>query len=180
MGLFGKLGGMARKSVGSDQSKFMKVLDENDLGFAAAGIDTPLLVDQAWYKLGDGYEVLAQQAVHFGYGTPELPDNQGYLYIYLSTDTPSEIPGKVRLVQANHAETRKYVVAEFNLASTHGSITNKAMMLALPEQTQFPLVGEDSMLYLEAARTDGIAYDAAVHDVEIVQSVVYVPVTIYM
>jgi hypothetical protein len=179
MGIMTKLG-LGRRSVGSSQSKFMKVLDEHDLGFAAAGVDTPLLADQAWYKLGDGYQVLAQQMVHFGYGSADLPDNQGYLYIYLSTDTPSEIPGKVRLVQANHAETTKYVVAEFNLASTHGSITNKAMMLALPEQTQFPMVGEDSQIYLEAARTDGIAYDAAVHDVEIVQSVVYVPVTIYM
>ena len=180
MGLFGKFSGMGKKSVGSTQAKFMKVLDENDLGFAGATVDTPLRVNGEWYKLGAGYEVLAQQMVHFGYGVAELPDNQGYLYIYLSTDTPSEIPGKVRLVQSNAAETTKFVVAEYNLASTHGSVTNKAMMIALPEQTQFPLVGEDSLIWLEAARTDGIDYDAAVHDVEIVNSVVYVPVTIYM
>ena len=180
MGLLTKFGlGGGGKATGSTQARFMKVLDTADLGFVAAA-DMALTVGLQWYKLGAGYTVPAQQMVHLGYGSAELPDNQGYLYIHLPTDTPSEINGKVRLVQSNAQETVKFVVAEFNLASTHGSVTNKAMMIPLPEQTQFPLVGEDSMIWLEAARSTVDAYDTVEDDIDVDTSVVYIPVTIYM
>ena len=164
MGLFGKMGGKGR---GSTQARFMKVLDKGDLNIA----DFTLTVIDTWYKLGTGYTVPAQQTIHFGYGTPELPDNQGYLYVHLA-DAGADLTGKVRLVQSNAQETVKFVIAEFNLASTHGSVTNKAMMIALPEQTQFPLVGEDSVVYLEASCD-------AVDAITIADSTIYIPVTIY-
>ena len=165
MGLFGKLGGKGR---GSTQARFMKVLDKGDLNVAIQAF----AVEDTWYKLGAGYVVPAQQTIHFGYGTPELPDNQGYLYINIA-DAGADVVGKIRLVQSNAQETVKFVIAEFNLASTHGSVTNKAMMIALPEQTQFPLVGEDSVVYLE------LSADNAADAMTIVDSTIYVPVTIY-
>ena len=165
MGLFGKLGGKGR---GSTQARFMKVLDKGDLNVAIQAF----AVEDTWYKLGAGYVVPAQQTIHFGYGTPELPDNQGYLYINIA-DAGADVVGKIRLVQSNAQETVKFVIAEFNLASTHGSVTNKAMMIALPEQTQFPLVGEDSIVYLE------LSADNAADAMTIVDSTIYVPVTIY-
>ena len=167
MGLFGKLGGKGR---GSTQTKFMKVLDKADLHVA----DLTTTVANQWYKVGTGYTIPAQQTVRYGYGTPELPDNQGYLYILFAAGGAAEYIGRVRLVQANAQETIKYVVAEFNIASTHGSVTNKAMMLPLPEQTQFPLVGEDSKMWLEVA--DPTGGDA----LTLADSTVYIPVTIYM
>ena len=165
MGLFGKLGGKAR---GSTQARFMKVLDKGDLGLAANNVGT---IANQWYKMGAGYTIPAQQTLHIGYGTPELPDNQGYLYIHLSDGT--DFVGKVRLVQANAQETVKFVVAEFNVANTHGSMTNKAMMIALPEQTQFPLVGEDSLIWLE------LSADGAGDDATLANSTIYLPITIY-
>ena len=170
MGLLTKLGLGARKQVGSSQAKFMKVLDEVDFGLTAA--DMPVNAN-VWQKIGSGYTVPAQQMFHFGYGTPELPDNQGYLYMYISDDTPAAEVGKVRLVQSNAQETVKFVIAEYNMINTHGSTTNKAMQLALPEQTQFPLVGEDSKLWLEVNVT---AADSIDKD----ETHVYIPVTIYM
>ena len=171
MGLLTKLGlGAARKSVGSTQNKFMKVLDETDFGLTTA--DMPVNAN-VWQKIGTGFTVPAQQMYHYGYGTPELPDNQGYLYIYISDDTPAEEVGKVRLVQANAQETVKYVVAEYNMKSTHGSTTNKAMQIALPEQTQFPLVGEDSKLWLEV-------YVDGADSIDKDETHVYIPVTVYM
>lgn len=165
MGLFSKLGGKTR---GSTQNKFMKVLDNTDLGVG----NTTCTLTQ-WYKFGTGYTVPAQQMIRFGYGTPELPDNQGYLYVH-AADGAADFIGKVRLVQSNAQETIKYVVAEFNVAATHGSLTNKAMMIALPEQTQFPMVGEDSLIWLELFPTT--AGDIAL----LANSTVYIPVTIYM
>lgn len=174
MGLFGKLGGKGR---GSTQNKFMKILDMADLNGDIV-TDTNVPVANTWYRMGTGFTVPAQQAIHFGYGSAELPDNQGYLYInVISTDTtPATLLGKVRLVQANAQETVKYVVAEYNLAATHGSLTNKAMMIALPEQTQFPLVGEDSILSMEVAPSATAATD----DVEAATTIIHIPVTIYM
>ena len=170
MGIMTKLGlgGGGGKAVGSSQARFMKVMDNTDLGVA----DTVATAAQ-WYKLGTGLTVPAQQMYHFGFGSAELPDNQGYLYIHLA-DGAADFIGKVRLVQSNAQETVKYVVAEYNVASTHGSMTNKAMQIALPEQTQFPMVGEDSLMWLEIYPTT--PGDQAL----LANSTVYVPVTIYM
>ncbi len=172
MGIMTKLGlGGGGGGRGSTQNKFMKVLDAADLSQA---VDTVCTTALQWYKMGGGFTVPAQQMLHFGYGSAELPDNQGYLYIHLVEAGPADIAGKIRLVQSNAQQTVKYVVAEYNLASTHGSVTNKAMMIALPEQTQFPLVGEDSILSLEVASTPG----GKTVDISICE--LYVPVTIYM
>ena len=167
MGMFGKLGGGG--SRGSTQARFMKVLDAADLGLTTADMAVPA---NSWTKIGSGYTVPAQQTYHYGFGVPELPDNQGYLYLYISDITPAEEVGKIRLVQANAQETVKFVVAEYNMASTHGSVTNKAMQIALPEQSQFPLVGEDSKLWLEVYITTAGSIDKD-------ETHVYIPVTIY-
>ena len=172
MGLFGKLG-IGKKSTGSTQSQFMKVLDMNDLNGDIV-TDTTCTVADQWYRMGTGFTVPAQQMLHFGYGSPELPDNQGYLYIELNQAAATPCVGKVRLVQANAQETVKFVVAEYNMASTHGSVTNKAMQIALPEQGQFPMVGEDSLLWLE------VSMATAGHIVDAPTTHIYVPVTIYM
>lgn len=170
MGLLTKFGLGGGKARGSTQNKFMKVLDEVDFGLTTA--DMPVNAS-TWTKIGSGYTIPAQQMFHYGFGVPELPDNQGYLYMYISDDTPAEEVGKVRLVQANAQETIKFVVAEYNMVSTHGSKTNKAMQLALPEQTQFPMVGEDSKLWLEVYITGADSIDKD-------ETHVYIPVTIYM
>jgi hypothetical protein len=172
MGLLTKLGigRAARGAVGSTQARFMKTLDRTDLDVDNADVTT---VAGQWTKINAGYIIPAQQTLHYGYGTPAEPDNQGYLYIYLEDTSAAETIGKVRLVQSNAQETVKFVIAEYNLASTHGSRTNKAMQIALPEQTQFPLVGEDSLVYLEV-------YTKTASSVDKDNSYVYIPVTIYM
>lgn len=174
MGIMTKLG-LGGGKRGSTQNKFMKVLDFADLN-GDITTDTDMPVVGTWYKVGTGFTIPAQQMLHLGYGTPDLPDNQGYLYIQLTnvTGTPAPIVGKVRLVQSNAQQTIKFVVAEFNLASTRGSVTNKAMMIALPEQTQFPLVGEDSLVWLEVAGT------VNTDEVDASVATAYIPVTIYM
>lgn len=163
------LGGTPREAAGQ---RLMRVLDKSlaDLDVVTADVTT---VATQWVDVGTGFTVPAQTMAHVGFGDAEHPDNQGYLYIYFEDISAAETVGRVRIVQRNAQETRTLVVGEWNLASTHGSKTNKAMMIALPEQVQFPLVGEDSKIVLQC-------YTVAASSVDKDNSYVYIPVTLYI
>jgi hypothetical protein len=167
MGIFTKLGlgGIADRAP--SRAKFLKRLTVTDL------LDTdPVIPSSQWTRVGK-YTVPAQNLLHWGYGAEELPDNQGYMYIFIQTDAVGDfVNGKVRLVQANANETTKFVLAEFELDAMHGSKTNRAMMQPLPEMSDFPLVGEDSLLFLEVFTTTGDTLDTSECDISI-------PVTVY-
>lgn len=102
--------------------------------------------------------VPAQQMVHWGYGSPATPQNQGYMWFAVVGASIFEV-GKLRLFQ-NSARRMKYKpVAEvsdvalhkaaFDAAIANVALINKNEMYALPEKVEFPLVGEDSFLGLE-------------------------------
>lgn len=169
MGIFTKL--MAGAGVGAPSqtaNKFRKMLTATDL------LDTdPVLPTGQFTRVGK-YTVPAQEMTRWGYGDVDHPDSMGYIYIYLETDAPGEFTGgKVRLVQSNAQGTRVIVVAEYELTQTHGSLTNRAMQIPLPEQVQYPMVGEDSLLFIEVYTSTGDTMDTS-------DCVVSVPVTVYM
>lgn len=101
--------------------------------------------------------VPAQQEMAWGFGNPLTPHNQGYMW-FCSLDTNVDFQvGVLRLVQANARETKVFVVREVDDTSLHGTTvttlatatpTDINTKVALPEQTQFPKVGEDSLLQL--------------------------------
>lgn len=101
--------------------------------------------------------VPAQQQIRWGYGSPALPHNQGYMW-FCSIDTGTDFQvGKLRLVQANARETVTFVVMEVGDSRLHlATVTTLTtatpvdinQMMALPEKTEFPKVGEDSKLQL--------------------------------
>ena len=154
------------------QNKLQRVLDKSAADLDVIGSDVTTVAGQ-WVDINSGFTVPAQTLAHVGFGDSEHPDNQGYLYIYFEDTAAAETVGRVRLVQRNAQETVTFVVGEWNLANTHGSATNKAMMIALPEQTQFPLVGEDSKIILQC-------YTVGASSVDKDNSYVYVPVTLYI
>lgn len=144
-GLLGGLGGGLRKKAPANI--FKKVLSGGDWNLAA-GVLCPAGV---WTVIGS-YTVPAQQAYRFGFGSAAFPDNQGYLYIVVYDDTATdsvEEEGSIRLVQRNAQGTIQLVVAEFRTEQLKGSVNNRQLMVALPEQAQFPLVGEDSVLEVQ-------------------------------
>jgi len=118
------------------------------LGALAAGS----IYTKIWEKT-----VEAQEQIRWGYGDPSQPQNQGYMY-FVSLDEASGFQvGVLRLVQANARETKVFTVKELNDTRLHGTdsttsetatVVNKNEMIALPEQTRFPKVGEDSKLQL--------------------------------
>lgn len=102
--------------------------------------------------------VPSQQAVHWGYGSPATPQNQGYMWFAVVGAAIFEV-GKLRLWQNSARRTKYRPVCEvsdtalhaavFNAAIANVALINKNEMYALPEKVEFPLVGEDSLLGLE-------------------------------
>jgi len=110
----------------------------------------------AWTKIWEK-TVPAQQAMRWGYGSPALPHNQGYLW-FCSLDSATDFQvGVLRLAIANARETKRIIIAEIDDTRLHGTTVttlatatplDRNQMIALPEKVEFPLVGEDSKLQL--------------------------------
>lgn len=115
-----------------------------------------LAAGAVWTKIWE-LTVPAQQQITWGYGSPALPHNQGYMW-FCSLDSGTGFQtGVLRLVQANARETRTLVVLEVDDTRLHLAVntnlglatpTNRNDMIALPEKVEFPMVGEDSKLQL--------------------------------
>lgn len=99
-----------------------------------------------------------QQLIHWGFGSPALPYNQGFMWFASLDITTDWDVGILRLVQANARETKIYVVAEFADSGLH-STTVTSLATAQPtlqaggatplaEKVEFPWIGEDSKLQL--------------------------------
>lgn len=160
--LLGGLGGGGRAAPKPVQQGYRLNLNVTD-GDAAYNTSAELfaLVAAAtvgvWSKIWEK-TVPAQMGYRWGYGSPAFPDNQGYMW-FASLDSGTDFTtGVLRLVQANGRETRKIVVAEIPDSQLHSvtattiltaALINKNEMIALPEQLQYPIVGEDSLLILE-------------------------------
>jgi len=113
----------------------------------------------------------AQEEISWGFGKPTLPANQGYMWFaMLDAGTDFSI-GTLKLAQSSHSRRRTIIVAEYadsqlhsvtNTSAATAALLNKEDMLALPEQVQYPKVGEDSYLQLRYVLiTAATAADAA-------------------
>jgi len=111
--------------------------------------------DAAWQdgdERGGDAATAADESVDHRPAAAAFPDNQGYMHFaaYDDTATNSVVEdGSLRLVQRNAQGTVQLVVAEYRTEQLRGSVSNRQQMVALPEQTQFPVVGEDSILELQ-------------------------------
>lgn len=130
--------------------------------------------------------VLAQQALRYGFGKASLPYNQGYLFFEGKSDhatAPVAIEGMLRLLQHNARRTRTFVVWEGRTELLHPAAAQqtKEGMIALPEQTRFPLVGEDSLIALElmADVAQNLGWGAELTDVGGDCTKIRIPTTIY-
>jgi len=115
-----------------------------------------LAAGSVWTKVWEK-TVSAQMKYRWGFGSPALPHNQGYMW-FASLDSATGFEtGVLRLVQAKARETVSYTVLEVDDTRLHGTDsttlttatpTDINTMIALPEKTEFPKVGEDSLLQL--------------------------------
>ena len=151
--LAGLAGGLMPAKRQATRNVFKKVLSHGDWWDteleSAAGV---IALKAGVYQAIGRFTVPAQQLYHFGFGSAVYPDNQGYMHmaIYDDTATNSVIEeGSVRLVQRNAPGTIQLVVAEYRTEQLRGSTSNRQQMMALPEQAQFDLVGEDSIMEIQ-------------------------------
>jgi len=104
----------------------------------------------------------AQQMVHWGYGSPATPQNQGYMWFCLADCVGAFVDfsvGTVRLAQQNARRLLTKIVCEVNDTALHAAVGGfpvianallaKDEMYALPEKVEFPLVGEDSRIAID-------------------------------
>jgi len=155
-GLFGG-GAKAPERVGF--RTYLHIAD-GDLAYDTEAKVVALIVAGQFVKIWQK-TIPAQQMIHWGFGSPTLPHNQGYLWLAILDAAAGMSEGMLRLVQANARETRRIVVAEFDTRNLHlpydatwakaeeAALSNINTMMALPEKVDFPFVGEDSKLILE-------------------------------
>lgn len=98
--------------------------------------------------------VPAQQKIRWGYGTPALPMNQGYIFWTLSSAAAFD-PGFLSLAVQNNPRTDTRIVKRFDSNTLHTPVpttvitartTDKNLMIAIPEMGA--LVGQDSRMQL--------------------------------
>jgi hypothetical protein len=100
----------------------------------------------------------AQTLFRWGYGSPALPDNQGYLWFAAGLAGTGFDVGVLRIMQENYSQHLQLVVAEIPDTALHTATSttlatatpiDRNQMIAFPEKTEFPRVGQDSRILLE-------------------------------
>lgn len=170
--LFNSVKSIAGVGGATNNIGFRKKLVNADFGLTA----NVTCVAGQYTQIGE-YTVPAQQLIAFGYGTPNEGNgaNQGYVYVRID-DTSGAMAGTLRLVQSNAQGTKRIVVAEERTETFKASETDRTLAMPLPEQIQFPKVGEDSKLVIEF-KPDG-ASDLTL-DYDATETKYRIPVTIY-
>lgn len=122
----------------------------------------------------------AQQQIHWGYGSPNQPQNQGYLWFAMLDKAVNWSVGTLRLFQQNARRIITKVVAELPDSQLHSTtltdigtaaLLNKNEMIALPEKVEFPLVGEDSRI--------GLMYNLITAATAVEEAGFRIPITVY-
>jgi hypothetical protein len=158
----GGLGNPLSKNVSPTQMPFNTsiVITDGDAAYdtmaEVLAIIGALAAGSVWTKIWEK-TCEAQRTYRWGFGSPQTPYNQGYMW-FASMDVTTDFQrGKLRLVQANANETKVFTVKELDDASLHLQVVtslalatpvSKNDMIALPEKVEFPQVGEDSKLQL--------------------------------
>lgn len=179
-GILGGLGGLAPKGAAENtrvpgRRSYVKVTD-GDAAYATQALVLALITGVAhadffkiWQKT-----VPAQQLISWGYGSPALQRNQGFMWFAgLDSGTDWDI-GILRIEQSKARGYDNRIVAEIPDNQLHSTtvttlVTAKPTFeesLPFPEQTQYPLIGEDSLLVLTySLLTAATAHDAVGFDI---------------
>lgn len=161
-GNLGGIGSTLSKNVNPTQMPFSQqiVITDGDTAYdtmaEVLAIIGALAAGSVWTKVWEK-TCEAQRSYRWGFGSPQTPYNQGYMWFCSLDSTTNFQHGKLRLIQANANETQVFTVKELDDANLHlQTVTNlsaatpvsKNDMIALPEKVEFKQVGEDSKLQL--------------------------------
>jgi len=162
------LGGLRGFGLPIGGRGFPKTLTKEDFGLTS---DVAVKAGK-WNKIGE-FRVPPQQAYRWGYGNPNQPYNQGYMYIYLKYNdgtNVTEVKGKIRLAVSDYNELRTEPVYEERSEVLHAATSDITKQKALPEQG--PLAREDDKLLILFMPDEDATITAA-------DSEIRLPVTLY-
>ena len=138
------LGGGSPKS-GTPGNGFEQILTYTDF---VTTTDSDITMSTTEFKRIGTFTVGAQRLYHWGSGLTNT-ENQGRIFMQNAETDGSTFHGTVRFIQTNAQETVSFVVIERSTRALNGSQVDKTQQIPLPEQTQFPLIGEDSKLAVD-------------------------------
>ena len=165
MGIFDNMGGGSLSNIAdtvgrdpdsvSEGAAFGRDFNAEDFDSFGTTIQTGRFEELATFK------VPASTEYSWGYGRASAPENQGYIYVELETESNTEVSGTLRLKQESATGRQTRVVADMNLDKLDASKSNRTNQVPLPEQVEFPKVTQDSYLVVEvkATNADGEVID---------------------
>jgi hypothetical protein len=170
-GLLGGAFGSTNGEVGTQGQGFHQVLTAPDF---FTSTDTDIATNNTDYTRIGRFTVGAQRLYHWGHGAPNT-ENQGRIYFRIDHVSGTQMHGTVRFVQSNAQGTLKITVFESSTRNLSGSQTDKTQQIPLPEQVQYPLVGEDSVLLVEFKSE----HSTSTMDMDSANNIWLLPVTVY-
>jgi hypothetical protein len=85
----------------------------------------------------------------WGYGTANHPENQGYLYVDLQSNTPNPVEGTIRFVVESSTGRKTEVVKDLDTEKLDASKTDRNSQVPLPEQIGSALATQDAYLVIK-------------------------------
>jgi hypothetical protein len=169
--IFSNLGESGGQSVQARQAhrSYMRIADGDAAYDTAAEVYGLIGAVGTFWRIWQ-MTVPAQTLIRWGFGSPALPENQGYLWFAAMKVTTGFDVGMLRIGQESHSGFQKLVVAEMpddalhtqtNTSLATATPINRQDMIAFPEKVEFPYVKEDSRLFLEYNPEVLVAEDAA-------------------
>ena len=158
MGLLNGIGALkklTRGTVSSSLNAFRDILRAKDFFNADFGVTA-----RKWEPVGE-FEVGAQQIVNVGYGSKNLPDSAGYLFVQLAKADGSLIDGKFRIVLKDANDVGKDMVFNEDLDSLRGDANDKSKMIMLEEKPTPVMKDEKIVIEVYADETATVDYDHA-------------------
>jgi hypothetical protein len=107
------------------------------------------------------FTVPAQEVYRWGYGSPQDERNQGFAYADIKDDSNSEVPGTLWLVQTDAPGDNRIVAKRISASKLRGDISDTNTQIPVPEQGQYPFVGENSKLRLVFVPRNDVTIDAS-------------------
>lgn len=153
-GILGGFGGRGG-SVSAGLKPFRDVLKIAD--FTTADVE---LVASKWIDIGSK-TVGAKQEIHVGYGTPQFPEDAGFIYVRLDDTAGNQIKGKFRILIKDANEVGKATVFNEDLVNLSGDKNDRAKKIMLPEDFTPALEDEKITIQVFADSTTTFDYDDA-------------------
>ncbi len=134
---------------------FQRVLNQNDFTFATTSTTSKYTAGN--YDIIAKFQIPAQQAYTWGYGSSIQPDNQGYLYVSLkdTATTPAQVDGKIRFATSDANFLNTSIVAELRTDNLRGSTSLRTQMMPFPTQGQEMGFNNYLLVYLNADSGSG-------------------------